>query len=161
MILESYDDIFSDFDPRPYSERALSDDFLNECRKASIDKGYDLELRFLVPGRKRRATDEEHIRHRLMEHFQKHFIQKEIEQKAIKRQGWAWAIIGICMIFVAALISNFEGLINKFLLVVFEPGGWFTTWTGLDKIFSDAPRRMPEYKFYKKMASSQIIFNSC
>ena len=30
LVLESYNDIFSDFDPRNYSERALSDDFLIE-----------------------------------------------------------------------------------------------------------------------------------
>ena len=34
LILESYTDIFSDFDPRPYDQRTLSDDFLLECKKA-------------------------------------------------------------------------------------------------------------------------------
>ncbi|MBI2151367.1 hypothetical protein HYU21_01420, partial [Candidatus Woesearchaeota archaeon] len=28
LVLDSYDDIFSDFDPRDYSEKALSEDFL-------------------------------------------------------------------------------------------------------------------------------------
>ena len=32
LILDSYDDIFSDFDQRDFSERSLSDDFLIECR---------------------------------------------------------------------------------------------------------------------------------
>lgn len=31
--LDNYDDIFSDFDPRPYSQRSLSDDFLAEAKK--------------------------------------------------------------------------------------------------------------------------------
>ena len=31
--IDEYDGIFSDFDPRPYSERNMSDDFLNECNK--------------------------------------------------------------------------------------------------------------------------------
>ena len=30
LLLDSYDDIFSDFDPRPYNQRALSQDFLAE-----------------------------------------------------------------------------------------------------------------------------------
>ena len=49
ILLDNYDDIFSDFDPRPYSERSLSDDLLNEARKASRDKNTGrLELRFLI-----------------------------------------------------------------------------------------------------------------
>jgi hypothetical protein len=31
--LDSYNDIFSDFDSRPFSERTVSDDFLSEVRK--------------------------------------------------------------------------------------------------------------------------------
>ena len=38
LSLDNYDDIFSDFDPRPFSQRALSDDFLIEAKKASRDK---------------------------------------------------------------------------------------------------------------------------
>lgn len=39
LVLDTYDDIFSDFDPRPYGERALSSDFLDEAKKAARDKG--------------------------------------------------------------------------------------------------------------------------
>ena len=50
LIIDTYDDIFSDFDPRPYSQRALSDDFLLEARKASKDKvSGTFELNFLIP----------------------------------------------------------------------------------------------------------------
>src|SRR3989339_701864 len=50
MWLDGYDDIFSDFDPRPYSQRSLSDDFLSEAKKVSSGKTGDrLELRFLIP----------------------------------------------------------------------------------------------------------------
>ena len=38
LILDSYNDMFSDFDPRSFSERALSDDFLSECKRAARDK---------------------------------------------------------------------------------------------------------------------------
>jgi len=38
LLLDSYNDIFSSFDPRPYSEKSLSDDLIIECKKAAIDK---------------------------------------------------------------------------------------------------------------------------
>lgn len=53
LILDSYDDIFSDFDPRPFSEKALSDDFLVECKRAARDKDRSVvELKLLVPTKK-------------------------------------------------------------------------------------------------------------
>ena len=74
--LDGYDDIFSDFDPRPYSQRSLSDDFLAEARKASRDKDQDkLELRLLVANDKRDPKIEAMIRKRLRDHFSKHANQ--------------------------------------------------------------------------------------
>ena len=37
LWLDDFDDIFSDFDPRPYSARELSDDFLDEVRKIAAE----------------------------------------------------------------------------------------------------------------------------
>ena len=76
LILEEYNDIFSDFDPRPYEHKALSDDFLTECRKAARDKDvHELELRLLMPKEIRNLDDEAKIKHRLHEHFHKHFTK--------------------------------------------------------------------------------------
>lgn len=59
LILDTYDDIFSDFDPRPYDERGLSDDFLSEARKAVKKKPSEtIELKFLIPANKRNLSDE-------------------------------------------------------------------------------------------------------
>ena len=32
--LDSYDDLFSDFDPRPYAQKGFSEDFLDEAKRA-------------------------------------------------------------------------------------------------------------------------------
>ena len=79
LILDSYDDIFSDFDPRHFSERALSDDFLIEAKKAARDKAGVYELRFLVPKQQRNFEHEHLIRMRLKEHFKKHY--RKIQHK--------------------------------------------------------------------------------
>src|SRR5262249_60242404 len=73
LWLDNYDDIFSDFDPRPYSQRALSEDFLAEARRAVRDRHDEVpELRLLVPTPARHVEDETIIRKRLHEHFRKH-----------------------------------------------------------------------------------------
>ncbi|MCX6707626.1 MAG: hypothetical protein NT001_05815 [Candidatus Woesearchaeota archaeon] len=159
LVLDSYDDIFSDFDPRPYSERALSDDFLAECRNASRDKkDGEIELRFLVPAQEREINDETKIKKRLKDHFQKHSNEKDNEQKALRKEGSIWFVIGAVLIFTSVLLYEHKGLIYGFLFVLLEPAGWFTMWTGLDKIFIEAGKKYPEIEFYKKMAHARMQF---
>jgi len=73
LWIDDYDDIFSDFDPRPFSQRALSEDFLAEAKRAVRDRREDVpELRFLVPAPVRNLAGEATIRKRLREHFRRH-----------------------------------------------------------------------------------------
>ncbi len=57
LIIDDYEDIFSDFDPRDYIERAISDDFIQECKRSARDKLKGIELRILVPKDKRNFKD--------------------------------------------------------------------------------------------------------
>jgi hypothetical protein len=71
LWLDTYEDIFSDFDPHPYGRRALSEDFLAEARRAVRDRRDEVpELRLLVPTRIRSLEDETIIRKRLRDHFE-------------------------------------------------------------------------------------------
>ncbi|PIU76093.1 hypothetical protein COS75_00785, partial [Candidatus Pacearchaeota archaeon CG06_land_8_20_14_3_00_35_12] len=70
LWLDHYDDIFSDFDPRPFSQRALSDDFLLEAKRASKEKiSGAIEMQFLIPHDKRNKELENTIKKRLHDHF--------------------------------------------------------------------------------------------
>jgi hypothetical protein len=163
LILEGYDDIFSDFDPRSYSERALSDDFLNECRKASHDKPDEplgLELRILVPKKKRSLANELKIRRRLKSHFEKHYHEKKHEQDQMKADGLQWFFVGVALIFLATILYQTSGFFNHLLFVMSEPAGWFTLWNGLDKLLITPKEKQPELEFYGKMAHARCYFFS-
>ena len=95
LILDSYDDLFSDFDPRPYAQRALSDDFLVECKKASVVKKSKIELRLMAPKHKRNHFDEVKIKKRLKEHFHKHFKNEENKIRKIRVNGLFWFFIAL------------------------------------------------------------------
>src|SRR3989339_815443 len=96
LILDNYEDIFSDFDPRPYSERSLSDDFLAESRKFAREKiSGELELRMLIPKRLRDAAQEEIIRRRLLGHFAKHHRQVQADIRSQRRKGTVMAAVGM------------------------------------------------------------------
>jgi hypothetical protein len=158
LILDSYDDIFSDFDPRPYTLKGISDDFLQECRKASYDKEENIGLRLFVPRKLRRHSDEIKIKKRLKEHFHKHFKQEEREIRKIKRHGTIWFFLGVIIISIATFLFNYEGPLFNFLIIILEPAGWFFMWEGLGKIFIYSKEKMHNYNFYKKMVHSEISF---
>jgi len=158
IVLDSYEDIFSDFDPRPYAVRALSDDFLLECKKAAVVKTNKLELRFLLPSKKRSIPDEIKIKKRLKEYFQKHFKEKHKELNKIKLRGFFWFIAGAIVMILAPFLFNNEDYLFRVLAIMSEPAAWFFFWEGLGKIFLLSKSEVEDYKFYKKMTNVEISF---
>ncbi len=159
--LDHYDDIFSDFDSRPYSQRALSDDFLLEAKKASRDKvSGEIELRFLIHKDMRNSQHEILIRKRLREHFKKHHdqVKKQIKQRQTK--GLMMAVVGCLMITLGAylLYLQTQQFLINFLETMLSAAGWFTGWTGLDHFFSNESQQ--DLEFYEKMSNAEIIFSS-
>ena len=159
LILDSYDDLFSDFDPRPYSERAMSGDFLFECKKAAAEKKKRIHLRLFVPKAKRNHLDEVKIKKRMSEHFHKHFMEKKREISKIKLSGFSWFIIGSITILLAALLLKSDtSLLYTILYTFTSPAGWFFMWEGLGKILLISEEKKTEYDFYKKMSDALISF---
>lgn len=161
LWLDSYDDIFSDFDPRPYSQRAISDDFLEEAKKAVKEKKTgELELRLLVPHAQRDLEKEIIIKRRLREYFRKNFLMLKRERKNIKIKGVMITLVGFALLITASFIHEyFSGTLN-FLLPFLEPVGWFSCWFGLEKIFYTLRQQASEFEFFKKMSRVDIEFIS-
>lgn len=162
LILDNYGDIFSDFDPRPFNNRALSVDFLDEARRATREIEFGaFQLRFMLPKAERNQETEYMVRKRLREHFKKHYTLLAGEAAKVKRKGWLLCFIGFLMMTFAAWIA-FYG-VHKFvysvLRIIFEPGGWFTLWVGLDILFFGSKESKKDMHFYKKMTNAEIIFS--
>jgi len=163
LWLDSYDDIFSDFDPRPYTHKALSADFLEEARRASRDKDIDgIELKLLVPMHKRNHTHEILIKNRLHEHFKKHHSMMHKEVKSIYYRGLIFIFAGSSMMLTGAYLHMIQlnAFLNSLLFVIVEPGGWFLLWTGLDHVINLPHQKDPDLEFYEKMSKCKISFSS-
>ena len=163
IVLDTYDDIFSDFDPRPYIYRALSDDFLIEIKKAVRDKPSGIiELKLLMPSDKRKLDQENLVKRRLRDHFKKHYLQMINEVGYIKRKAIGMIILGIALMICAAFVSYYflenGKFISHLLIVLLEPAGWFIFWTGLDQIFYEIKDKKPGLDFYEKMSQAEIWF---
>jgi hypothetical protein len=159
LILDSYEDLFSDFDPRHYSEKALSKDFIFECQKASEDKKGDINIKFLMKKERRDAKEEGIIIHRIKDHFHKHFIEKRKELLKIKLIGLFWFILGcLLIVFTTLFTSPDDTYIVKILIAISHPAGWFFLWEGMGKILIHSKEKKEEYIFHKKMDNAKISF---
>lgn len=160
LIIDTYDDLFSDFDPRPFGERAISDDFLVECRRAvrgkTTEKG--MELNILIPRCTRQIAIEGTIKKRLEAHFKKHYQEKLKEHKSTRRKGVALFLLGSVLMYTTTILYTKVGAIYRFLQTLCEPAGWFTVWVGLDMFFFYAREPEADLIFYKSMLDMEIKF---
>jgi hypothetical protein len=133
LRLNQYSDIFSDFDIRPYSSRALSVDFLDEIKRASHDKeegGIELILNF--PKKERNEPHELVIKERLTTHFKKHYHLLVKEKHRILKLGITMVILGIlCMVAATFVVFKdpSESLSLSFLVVFLEPAAWIKSFS--------------------------------
>ncbi len=162
MQLESYNDIFSDFDPRPFSEKALSDDFLAEAKKASGDKTEEIDILFFIAKQKRDAKDEITIKKRLLAHFKRHHLLLHEERKKLVKSGMIFITIGIILMFLATFfIFQYEhNIFASFSIILLEPASWFLFWEGLNLIIFTSKKKEHELVFYKKMSRARIFFST-
>ena len=161
ILLDSYDDIFSDFDPSEYSERTLSDDFIIQAKKISRSKtGNKMSLRLLLPANKRKEQEEKVIVNRLHFYFKSAHQTLKAEVKRANTRGLILTLIGIVMMIAASYISFMkpEKYHIHFLLVLFEPAVWFLLWTGLDHLVNSPNETKKDLDFYLRMTKSEIKF---
>ena len=163
VLLSSYNDMFSAFDPSEYSERTLSDDFLVQANKFSKNKdGNKMTLKLLLPASVRNEQDEKVIIKRLHSHFKDAFQQVASEVMKTKRKGMIFTAIGIILMLTASYLSFMqpERFHIHFLLVLFEPAGWFLLWAGLDHLVYSSKESKKDLNFYSKMTKSEINFST-
>lgn len=156
--LEHYDDIFSDFDIRHYSKRALSVDFLDEVMRASDDKAFGgVDLVLYIPEKERSESHDATIKERLAGHFKKHYVILSRNKRKVMRLGFGMTALGVAAMIGATLLHHNEpegNLLWSFLLVFLEPAAWFLLWEGMDQVIFNSKEIDPELAFYKKMADS-------
>ena len=164
ILLDTYDDIFSDFDPSPYAERGLSDDFIHEVKKLLLNKGGNKKiLNLLLPANQRNEADEKIIVGRLHHYFSNARDQLAYEVRSIYKRGLVLTFIGSLVMLIASYISfiNSRQFYAHVLFVLFEPAGWFFLWAGLDHLVYSSREPKKDLAFYTNMAKAGIhFFNS-
>ena len=164
LWIDSYDDLFSDFDPRNYSKREISADFLSEAKRFARERlDGKVDLVILGPQKIRDKYVEAVIKKRLKQSFlQQYKFLLNKKRKTIK-QGAIFILLGIFFMIVTTFILfsfSVKDFFIYFLAVIGEPAGWFLFWEGLNLIIFDSKEKKSDLEFNKKMSKIDILFSS-
>ncbi len=163
IAIDSYDDIFSDFDPREFSQREVSDDLLKDLKRRYVEgKSGRLEVRFILPADLREPKLEATIKKRLREHFERRLKGLEGEVHKRRWRGKMYIAFGALFLLVQAYYSSFfrDVLSSELLAIILVPAGWFGMWTGIEKLLEDPERVEEQKKLNEKLMHASYIFLS-
>ncbi len=164
LWMDSYTEIFSDFDPRPFSERSISDDFLIEAKKSAKENlSGKIDLKLLMPADKRNKTAESIIKKRLKEYFTYRYNLLDAKRKRLLVQGITFVLFGVFFMVLTTFILQELPKLNFFITlaaVIGEPAGWFLFWEGLYTTVFESKERKSDLDFNKRMSKINISFES-
>jgi hypothetical protein len=163
LWLDSYDDIYSDFDSRHYQKRRVSDDFLHELKTELKYKKQKAEIMvLLLPAMQRNETSEKIITAGLELFFKTQYDLVAGKCRRKFRNGMLLFGTGVVLMFLNSWLSyRFATFFwAQSLRVLFEPAGWFLVWAALDSLFYDYNGLKSERFFYSELSNVKIIFKS-
>lgn len=162
IAIDTWDDVFSDFDPRPLSERILSEDFIIELKQRyrETSKG-DFIVTICAPQSLEDRKSERTVSKRLKRHFQHRALMRRKENTRIRMRGIVFVLCGICFLTfltLAAYYKWFNDLAINIISIVVMPLGWFGIWEGFSKIVDISTSFIQKERFYDKLSKAQYHF---
>jgi len=161
LWLDSYDDIYSDFDSRHYLKRRISEDFIDEL-KASLK--YRTEhhdaLLLLLPAHLRNQEIEKEIAVSIREQMNSRLQALNDKLNAIRRRGIFMLLLGVLFMVTDAIIvyRAYTAYFIIVLRIIMEPAGWFLIWNGLDFLIYNYRATKKEIFFYKTITQLSLHF---
>ena len=163
LWLDSYNDLYSDFDSRHLGRRRISEDFMHELQQAMTGEYASTnDLILQLPEAERQPETESRIIERLQRYFQGQFKEAQFKHRKKVRAGWILIAAGLAIMVINAWISIEYPDHNVIMAskVVLEPAGWFMMWTGLDILFTDRKSLYKEMVLFRSLSAMKIQFQT-
>jgi hypothetical protein len=156
ISLDSYDDVFDDFDIRPYKERSLSADFINVLneRVKKVDFAREMTLILTMPKKSRNRNHERAIEKRLREHLESAAKYWSGKAKDTRNSGIFYLLLGLAIYVAGGVIGNDLYIARQYLLIP----SWFLIWHALDLIVMDIPKINAKRDFNRYVCNARITF---
>ncbi len=161
LWLDSYDDIFSDFDSRHYHKRRVSEDFIEELRETLKYKTERFnELVLLLPAGLRKKENETEIAASIHDQFRNRFDSLHKKEKRVYKRGIVFVTAGILLMAIDSYITflGYKAFPVMVMRIIIEPAGWFLMWNGLDLLLYNFRKAKTETEFYRIISEFKIQF---
>ena len=162
IAIDSWDDIFSDFDPSPLEQRILSEDFLAELKKRyrETTRGNYL-ITIYAPMTLKDEASERIVIKRLKQYFKfQHLsIQKEIGQSM--KKGAFFFVTGVVFLSALTMLAFYKmlsALTLELLGILLMPLGWFGVWEGISRMIDPAPLLKQDLELFGKLTKATFKF---
>jgi len=164
VALDTYDDVFSDFDYGPYDSRRVSADLLMELqgRLSSKPGASNVEIVFEIPGKLRQPEVEVMIKERLSQVFAEKYNSAEDEIRSERRGGFVRIGAGSLIVAGEVLANTFAPSTATTIVtgIALIPG-WFGVFTGFEKLFLDLRKELVKKRdMYALLSEAKIHFKS-
>jgi hypothetical protein len=162
IAIDSWDDVFSDFDPSPLEQRILSEDFLLELKKRyrETQRG-NFIITIYAPMTLKDDASERIVIKRLKQYFRFRHLSVQKEINAAIRKGFIFVVFGISFLSTLTLIAYFK-LLNtlalELLSIILMPLGWFGIWEGFSRIIDPSPLAKQDLELFTKLSKAAIKF---
>lgn len=161
LWLDTYDDIYSDFDSRHYLKRRISEDFIDELRMSlKYRKDQPDALILLLPANQRHIDIEKEITMSIKEQMKDRFDMLVEKVRNILIRGVLLLCSGLVLMGISAFVTLKKpaGYLPLLLRISLEPASWFMLWTGLDLLIYDYRRTKKEKSFYNSLTAMTVHF---
>lgn len=153
IAIDTWDDIFSDFDPSPLSYRTLSEDFLRELTKRYREtKSGQFIVMIYAPLKLKRGHKEKIIVRRIRDYFDTKYQQKRGEVRKYALTGGLMLLTGLTVIIGLYFLRS--TIASELLL----PLGWFGAWEGISKVFNILTSAKQELDIENKFSNASYEF---
>jgi len=161
IILDTYDDIFSDFDPRPYSQRELSDDFVKEIQRRYLETpAGKIVVHFDMPAGTRDPKTDALVKRRIRDYFE---VERKREEKLVREmqnKGVKYVVLG-SIALVGATLPLLEWpndvWVNTLSAIV-TPMAWYLSFTGTSMFLDDWRSTHANVKLYSRFEKANYVF---
>jgi len=163
IVIDTWDDIFSDFDPSPLTERTLSVDFIEEVKKRYRERTTgNVYLTVYAPKELSSVTTEKIVLERIKSYFDFKVKDVTTDRKREIRRGVIFCLWGFCILVLFGAVENFR-LFGPVLTDLFkwpiDVSGWFLMFEGFTFFAIPAKEFDKEFDLYSKLRDAEYRFS--
>lgn len=162
IAIDSWDDIFSDFDPSALEQRVLSEDFILELKKRYREtrKG-DFIITIYAPLSLKDEGSERIVIRRLKQYFKFRTVSLTREIYNLRSKGGKLIAFGVIILTSLTLLTYLKilSLLALDLLgIILVPLGWFGIWEGFSRIIEPSPLLKQDLELFSKLSKASYKF---